>query len=721
MRKAIFAVALWLALVMQFKMSAEAVSEMESSEKENHFVIMYDVSGSMKDYDHVRNQSGEQAEEREKRLLGMIEYFLSAVPAEKTPYKIAIIPFADNCPYTDILEDNGKNWWEIHNINDQSRDNLKKGLKQLEYNGNYTNIEEALKFCGETLKEMRAGVKDCEQTVLFITDGLLDIPGNEDKNQLERIIESAERVPSIAEDYPADCSFWAIVPSKESLKNDILYGEDGKINEYVGISVPEEQRENIKNAVNCIEEFCNELNSRRPEESPERAGTIPMDWSQDTLSNFRSSYREFFEKVWGTETVVIESADLGNEFSFCVPNGTKEVDITVIPEKESLAQCEEIVEQLADENIRITLDNSLVDFSLESTTDTIIIKIIAPLKGNYHIETDIKENVLYELDFRMYNGVTALLPEEEPEAALGIKKTLNFNFSYSDGSFMPETEQQYIKLHLEEEGMQGNITEISTSASGTAEFEYVPTGIGTHCLIWMLNYDDTERKDYVGVSRFWNWGTITVTVPEVFYEVIASERKEDNLETFLLQPYSEVGGEKINIPAEAVRKYLDDKWKIYFLDEDGSQIGEGRDLILSVDGDAFTFETEIESSEIRSLKLINERNGTTVPIDISAHIDRVRIALIGCIIFIIIIMVFVLIKIFKPKKIFVTIYIPFPPWQKDVDVKRNGEEVTENIEGRRMVVFYSNGVVIAELEGERKEVIYDRNSRCKIDFRGDGL
>ena len=126
-KKAASMAALWLCAAVLLAAPCSGTASLASGQgaaSENHFVIMYDMSWSMENADD--------------RLKGMVADFLLKVPSRLMPYKIAVIPFAGQCPQTDALEntEDGKNgWWEIHTGNGEAREKITDALSQLAYTG----------------------------------------------------------------------------------------------------------------------------------------------------------------------------------------------------------------------------------------------------------------------------------------------------------------------------------------------------------------------------------------------------------------------------------------------------------------------------------------------------------------------------------------------------------------------------------------------------------
>lgn len=350
-KKATLMTALWLCTVVLLAMPCSGAAPRASGQggtSENHFAIVYDMSGSMKNAD--------------SRLKGMVADFLLKVPSRLMPYKIAVIPFADQCPQMDTLENTEDVWWEVQTGNGEAREKIKDSLSELAYTGTYTDIEGALRVCAKTLAAMREDGRACNQTVLFITDGLIDLRADRDgdtRSRIDNIITSGRNVPGIAKDFPNDCKFWAIMPDEETKNSFVTLDADGNILTYTQdeLEVEEYQREGIRAVLTCLEDFCSRLNELGQEGMGTRAGTIPMNWTEDTLQHFKAAYTEFFESLWDTTAVTRDQVDLDGGFEFFVPEGTAEVNVTVMPEIEDPDECQQAAERLAgDGGVLITRD-----------------------------------------------------------------------------------------------------------------------------------------------------------------------------------------------------------------------------------------------------------------------------------------------------------------------------------------------------------------------------
>lgn len=718
-KKLLLIAILCLCMTVQFLSPMAVSAEKDQENAEEHFVIMFDVSGSMNDFDS------------EQLLISFIAQFLSDIPSYITPYKISIIPFADNCPYTHAVENDGQTWWEIQTPNSEKADLLKRKLGELKYTGKYTDIESALNICCKTLADMRADEADCHQTVLFVTDGYVELPGGNAKEELENIIGSAEKLPALAEEFPTECEFWAIVP-EDFTSNVVRYDDNGNIDTYSGVKVTDSQQESVKNVIASLPSFCERLNELRPEGTPERAGIIKMIWNEDVLENFRKSYQAFIEKLWGASGFTEENVDLYKSYFFQIPDGLNEVNITLTPQVETLAECKAAVKQLMADNIYITRNDSPIDCQVSDSISAVSIKIIEPESGVYCIRTPLDSGILYTLSFFTYSEIEMELPEEKLEGVLGTEMPINVDVVDSSGRAVGTDVLQHITISFEEvkDGHNTGNAQKANLNSNTGKFEIhtKPTSIGSSSFIVTMTYDDIGITENVhGISRFTQKKPLTITTSEVNYQI--SDGKSDvlkdksafkaviesffdavfkNRSVFTVQPYSEFKNDKVKVKAADTKEYLNDNWVLRIYDKNENQLNEDDPLLVSEDGNFFVREIRT-SKDIHSAKVVNLSTGENKSFVISSLPKLIFFGILASIL--IFIVLFILIKSTSVKVAVRQHGIP-----DNFKIKKSENHQRKILSNNRPIyLYYSNGNVFGEYNRTTYPARKERN-RYVIDL-----
>lgn len=688
--------------------AASQVSGQGGEAPENHFVIMYDMSRSMENADD--------------RLKGMVADFLLKVPSRLMPYKIAVIPFAGQCPQTDALEntEGGENsWWEIQTGNGETREKIKDALAQLAYTGSYTDIEGALRICAETLATMREDGRVCNQTVLFITDGLIDLPGSRgggNRSRIDNIIASGGEVPGIAEDFPNDCKFWAIMPDEDTKNSFVTFDADDNILTYDGLKVEEDQREGIRAVLTCLEDFCSRLNELGREGMGTRAGTIAMNWTEDTFQHFKAAYTKFFESLWDTTTVTREQVELGSGFEFFVPEGTAEINITVMPEIESSAECREAVERLARTGaLLVTKEGELQPANCSASIYTVNVRLIDPPTGVYCLQSNIEERCRFTLDFLTYSDLKILTSQQSITKALGSTVVLEGSVVDSAGRQVAAQTARGLTLEVcvsSELGEEGNPVPVGLD-DGRFQYSFTADRVGDIFLTFYVAYDDTGNSLISnGISKFERQGAIAITVPEVSYRGEAARRFFTGI-SLELWPYSELPEGQVDVPAEAAKKHLNDDWVAQLLDGQGNQTGADIPMELSEDGAYFVLECKGVGAE--TTVMVNRATGETIEVPIPGSWFLIIILGAAAAALIMVVAVVVFIILLPQRKVTASIR-----WKGETEVlylDRDGSPESGVLGGESVTAWVEkeNGQVAARLEGRTKRVDIVGQS-CDIDF-----
>lgn len=707
-KKAGWMTMLWLCAAVLLAVPCSGAASWASGEggaPENHFVIMYDMSGSMQNAD--------------RRLKGMVADFLLQVPSRLMPYKIAVIPFADRCPQTDVLENTENVWWEIQTENGEPREKIRDALSKLAYTGSYTDIEEALRICARTLAAMREDGRACDQTVLFITDGLIDLRASRDgdtRSRIDNIIASGRKVPDIAEDFPNDCKFWAIMPDEETKNSFVTLDADGNILTYTQdkLKVEEYQQAGIRAVLTCLEDFCSRLNALGQAGMGTRAGTIPMNWTKDTLQHFKTAYTKFFESLWDTTAVTRERVDLNEGIEFWVPEGTAEVNVTVMPEIEDPDECQQVAERLAgDGGLLVTRDEAPYPAECSGSIYTANVKLIAPPAGVYSLRTDIDQKCSFTLDFLTYSDLKIVTSEQDIVRALG--STVELEGSITDPTGKQVTEDTARGFTLEawvssEPGGDGDHVPIGLNG-GSFQYSFTADRVGESFLTLYASYDDTgDPASSNGVSKFGCRETIRITVPRVSYRIKATGCFYTGVD-LELWPYSELPEGLVNVSAEAAKKYLNDDWVVLLLDGQRDQIGPDIPIEISEDGTHFMLKCVGKGAKV--VVVMNHATGETIEVPIADSWLPVIILVIA--IAVLVIVVAVVVFVLAQRKVTVTIrwngetIVRYLNWDGSPESGvLGGESVTARVEKK-------SRKVVAQLGGRtRREDIVGHS--CDIDF-----
>ena len=709
-KKTALIVALWLCVVTLLVTTCSGATILplgQDEAPENHFVIMYDMSWSMDNADD--------------RLKGMVADFLLKVPQWMMPYKVAVIPFAGQCPQTDILEntENEKgSWWEIQTGNGETREKIKDALSQLTYTGSYTDIEGALRTCAETLTAMRKDGGACNQTVLFITDGLIDLPGNGGdsgtKSRIDNIIASGGEVPGIAEDFPDDCKFWAIMPDEATKNSFLTYDAGGNILTYNGLKVEEDQQAGIRSVLSCLEDFCSRLNELGREGMGIRAGTIPMNWTKDTFDHFKKAYKDFFQSLWDTTTVTREQVELDRGFEFYVPDGTTEVNVTVMPEIEDPDDCRLAAERLAgDGGLLVMRDKEPYSAECSGSIYTVNVKLIDPPGGVYYLLTFINQKCSFTLDFLTYSNLKIVTSEQSITKALGSTVKLDGSIADTTGRLITDDTARSITLEACVSGKEGGDEDRIPIELNSGRFQYSFTAnrVGDSFITLYATYDDSDNPvGSNGVSKFGCRETIAITVPEVSYTGSAVRRFFIDI-SLELRPYSDLPKGQTDVPAEAAKKYLNDAWVVQLRDDKGDQIGS--DIPMEVSNDGAYFVLECKDTGAETAVMVNRTTGETIEVSIPSP----RLLIILCIVaatLVILATVVIIIMLFQRK---VTVSIRWNGETEVLYLSRDGSPQSGSLGGELVTAWVEkeSGQVTVRLDGltRRADIV---GHSCDIDL-----
>lgn len=709
MKKRTGALVLVLSMILGLRATAADNGGEESPPKPmNHIVVMYDVSDSVNKVDG------------EKRMLASLCGFLDEIQVTRA-YKIAVIPFAKKCPENRSLMNGSADWWEVRNGNSESRNDLKKRVLALDYDGKYTNIQKALEKANQVLEEMRADSEPNKEIVLFITDGVVDVSETEDGTRLDNIIKSGGEIPNIANDFPVDSYFFGVVPNKETLqlKELITYTPDGKIEKYYGMPVSEEQQTGAAETLDCIKRFVARLNERAPNDRPERARVYEMDWSSS--EKFQEMLETFFEDIWETSTTNVNDADLSSGYSFFIPEGVQEMDITIEPKADPVNEQRRRVASLL-KSICLLKDGEVFPIEPNDSRNSLNLKLSDPSTGVYTLESAEAEYPV-RLSFKTYGDIHAEIPSEMIRNVLGAQVSINGQIVYGQGMPLSEESLQYVTVALGEES--GNISagkpvgKKQFSLSGNSfQGNYELTCTGRYYVPLTLTYDDTGRTGNVaGVSRFSDTVYLQADVPKAAYEGRGRCLSGKNhLTEFRVYPYARLTSDRLEISARACEDFLGDLWVLRVPGE------EDKPLALMEDGSCFQTEQAVEEAEREDVRLVNLTTGEECPWEMEQGACAVRgwdIKVYGGFALGAAALLAVLrIPLAISRRVRVVILRDGRPRASDYIKKKRGESKPMGFEGGTLILTYEGTTISARMadgsEEGRGEI--ENGNYCEIDL-----
>lgn len=570
----------------------------EEEQKENHYIIIYDYSGSMDSID------------KEKEALDMVALFINKIPEKAYPMKLSVISFADEIK---ILKNETEDWWEFEDVNHfQNRRWIRDQVAATEYDGKHTDIGGVMNACVELLKKMEEDADNCQQTVLFITDGYIDMEesqyASQDESQMTNVFDSYDLLMDSAKVFPAGVNFFAIVPDKNYEPDDIVR-KNGNIVKYYDKEVSNKEQEDVEKVINAIDVFAKELKEKQIEGERDRIRVEEINWNGPrALDKVEEIYTEFFDEIFDTKEIVKENINLKDGYEFFIPGGMEEVNITIVPEEEESEERRKAVKEIIENNnIFIIKDKNIIVDSENDTWEAdyisnsgsaITININNPEEGNYYIKSEEEMDVMVTLKFSVYGNVQFKISYNESGTVLG--KALHFEGKILNdiGEDITDKLGKYLTFYIKDNDeympLDVNITDEGI------EFDYIFTYIGKHNIVIEGEYNDSIRD---GSGKNGVTGIVFRTerkefeVPIVEYELLDLEKQYDTYESIKMKiyPYSMVGKEKVFIAPSICTEYLGDKWVL---------VVEGEtEETLNVNGADQTFEISKEFQKADNYKL----------------------------------------------------------------------------------------------------------------------
>ncbi|MFR8170926.1 MAG: vWA domain-containing protein [Marvinbryantia sp.] len=596
-----------MGLIFTAIMSLTGIPVMAQEESvENHFVIMLDTSGSMKNIDSQR-QTGD-----------MIMRFINKMPLASYPAKLSVMLF--DTETRDCLVEDGNPWYYLP---DGSKGNqmIKNALGEIEYEGGYTDIRKALAHGMDVLQQMREGVSECRQTVLFITDGFLDVAGDGQNSNLTNICSAYEEMIKLAEQFPEDCCFMGIIPEIESVPKSVaVFSEEGEKTVINYSETPvngEEMQKYLMKVVNGVEEFSNILESRNPPTQTYRSKTEKIrldDPGRSAMELIDEQYEAFFGALFHAKTKEIKTEDLADGVDVTIPEIVGEVNIAIVPDG---ASQEEILQKITkltqDDGVRIKTGDSEVGFLMEYTDTSVNLKITDPQSGEYTLSSAEEIKGTVTLKFTSYGELKLQCEEVSTEHVLGDTLQIKGKLTGPNGEAVSDDCMKHVKLSVTEAGSDRElaITDVEGS-SFTAEYPLNRTGAYYLTVKW--EYSDLTSEESVGITDCWDWGeTIYVEVPEVEYALKEVPEKSICYENvpFVLKPYSIAAEKTLAVRAEDCEQFLEDSWIVRINGEEA-----GRAAADTQRG-GFYFDKKFTEEGNYTVEFYNERSGQSLSTEIS--------------------------------------------------------------------------------------------------------
>lgn len=535
--------------------------------KENHYIIIYDYSGSMDSID----------EERE--ALDMVALFINKIPQEAYPMKLSVISFADEI---NILKNETEDWWEFEDVNDfQNRKWIRDQVSATEYNGEHTDIGGVMNVCVELLKKMEETAENCQQTVVFITDGYIDMEESrnesqdesQNKSQMRNVIGSYNNLINSAKEFPSGVNFFAIVPDKDYEPKEIVRKNE-KIVNYYHKNVSDDEQEDIEKVINAINEFAGELKKKQIEGERDRIRIEEINWNESgALDRVGEIYTEFFDEIFDTKEIVKENINLKDGYEFFIPEGMDEVNITIVPEEKGTEERRKVVKEIMDNNnIFVSKDKNVIVDSKKDTWEAdyisnsgsaITININNPIEGNYYINSEKEMDVTVTLKFSVYGNFEFEISYDESGVVLGEPLRFEGEILNDVGEDTTNKLGKYLTFYVKDNDeyipLDVNITDDGI------EFDYIFTSIGKHNIVIEGEYNDSIRNDSGknGITGIvFRTERKEFDIPAVEYELLGLEKQYDTYETIKMRicPYSMIGEEKVLIDPSGCIEYLGDKW-----------------------------------------------------------------------------------------------------------------------------------------------------------------
>ncbi len=499
--KKMISVFLVLSVFFQFPWHVNAEDEV----KEYHFVIVYDVSKSMAGVDENKN------------IPDRISVFLNQIPAKDYyPAKVMVLPFAETVNIINSQDDTS--WWEYPEYQQENFKTIQEEIMALEYDQPFTNISQVLQVCSSKLKEARENVKNCEQVVLFMTDGLPDCNAKNDEKIAELCeIYNKEAIERIADDFPTDVAFLGIIPDEKNLNGDLEY-TDGNITRYYGTEVDEEYYEKMNEVSHCMDNFCQRLLERQ-EEQDCFVKLNKINWDEFSSEKAEKIFEDFYKEIFGAHVTKKQNQELENGIDFMVDELVSEVNVSITfndPESETL---DDLVEYCK-ENLQFTKGNGeVIEPYVANTKTTVTAKLVDPGSGICSMYCEgMSEEV--NISFNSYGSMEITIFDSKLNGVVGEEVVVTGNVlnRYKNAIFKNQfISVSYICQLIDE--ASGDVLNDEYYETQYSEdewcFSFIPEEPGEYIVRLKAEYNDTHHENPWGISHIDTTEEITIMIGEV--------------------------------------------------------------------------------------------------------------------------------------------------------------------------------------------------------------
>lgn len=477
--------------------SSESSNE---SKQEHHFVILYDVSNSM----DTSDSNG--------WVKDSVAQFINNIDSSMFPIKLAIQPFAGNCPEPNIMNQiYGGDWIYLETRNVDELDKLTDKIQSLEYVYSYTDIGKAFEKCNRLLKDMSEGVENYSQMVLFITDGFIDTHGKGNE-KFANIADSYNRVITAADEFPDDTLFVGIVPDDSMRKSHLTFGStidennNREVKRYYSYEVPPTYAYKVESYTKCVSTFIEKLKARQ--NGRVASNVYKINWADKNVSNeIDIIYKKIFEDEFNTKTSIFPEKDLDSGVSFNVPGIVNSLTINIRSGADDSQRQMNDIARWRDKVSIVYNGSDSCEFNVSATEYAIIISIENVSPGIYTLKcSDARSSML------MVNAYGNINISTDGKSKPG---TVNEKITFNGTVDILEDYQKYITVEVYDNLSDEKISEIYTSEykNGKWSVSFVPAQAKEYSFVMKFIYDDTNlREDPMGISIFQTTEVFTVNV-----------------------------------------------------------------------------------------------------------------------------------------------------------------------------------------------------------------
>lgn len=480
------------------------VADIDEAELEHHFVILYDVSYSMGESDSngwVRDS---------------VAQFVKRISPSMFPIKLAILPFAGECPErkADIINQiYGNDWIYLEARNIGELDKLTSRIQKLKYEYPNTDIGKAFEKCNQLLNDMSKDAENCSQMVLFITDGFIDTKGDNDI-KFATIADSYNKVIAASKAFPIEARFVGIVPDDGMRKSQLIFGNgidenhNRKVKKYYTYDVPPEYAYKVESYTKCVSEFLDKLKKRQ---SGHIASNVyEVNWADKNVSNtIDEIYNKIFENEFNTKTNIFYEKDLDSGVSFNVPEIVNNLTINIRSGSDDSQSQKNDIARWRDRVSIICNSGEPCKFNISTTEYALIINVENISPGVYTLKcNDATSSILL---VNAYGDIKLSTDGNSKDGVVGEEMT--FCIAIED----LQNPQDYTSVEVYDKQSGKNITSTVNIKyeNGKYTFSFIPDKEGVFEFILKVTYDDTEKQnDAMGISTFQTTEVFTVHVKQ---------------------------------------------------------------------------------------------------------------------------------------------------------------------------------------------------------------